>query len=144
MTYTRCWIPKGGYPTNDGYLRVLNYPRRLGGKLKMWHRLVWEVVYGEIPDGYEVNHLCKVRQCCNPTHLEILTRSEHRTKDNTGRYQERRVRVFAMHMAYPYLTQREIADEFNMSQSSVSVILREMKEEYKNQTKSNQTKEKYL
>lgn len=137
MKYTNCWVPSGGYPTKDGYLRVLTQVRRLGGKLKMWHRLVWEAVYGDIPKGYEVNHLCKNRKCCNLTHLEILTSSEHRSKDNTGRYQDRRVKVFAMHKAYPHLTQREIAAEFGMSQSSVSVILREMSETYNKQTKVN-------
>jgi len=86
LIYTDCWVPKGGYPTQDGYQRVLTQQRRLGGKLKMWHRLVWEIVNGEIPKGYEINHLCKTRKCCNIAHLECITRSSHRAKDNTQRY----------------------------------------------------------
>jgi hypothetical protein len=84
--YTDCWEPSGGYPTDDGYKRVLTHPRSKGGKLKMWHRLVWEIVNGDIPEGHEINHLCKNRKCCNIDHLEMLTRSEHKSKDNAERY----------------------------------------------------------
>lgn len=137
MKYTNCWVPKGGYPTQDDYLRVLTHSRRLGGKLKMWHRLVWEIVYGEIPEGYEVNHLCKVRQCCNPTHLEVLTSSAHRTKDNTGRYQGRRDMIYEMHLSSPDMSQRKLGKLFGVAQSSVSVILRDMHEANNKQTKIN-------
>ena len=137
MKYTNCWVPRGGYPTQDGYLRVMTHVRSLGGKLKMWHRLVWEIVKGPIPKGYEVNHLCKNRKCCNVDHLEVLTSSEHRTKDNTGRYQGRRLEVYALHLANPDLTQQQLATYFGLAQSSVSVILRDMHEANNKQTKIN-------
>lgn len=53
----------------------------------MRHRWFFEVAFGLIPDGYEINHLCKNRRCCNINHLEQLPTTEHRSKDNAGRYE---------------------------------------------------------
>lgn len=127
QTYTDCWEPRGGYPTDDGYKRVLTHPRSKGGKLKMWHRLVWEIVNGDIPEGYEINHLCKNRKCCNIDHMEMLTRSEHRSKDNAERYRDRAEEVYQAHLANENLTQRQLAVMFGISQSGVSTILKRLR-----------------
>jgi hypothetical protein len=34
------------------------------------HRYAWEHLRGPIPEGYELDHLCRVRNCVNPEHLE--------------------------------------------------------------------------
>jgi hypothetical protein len=52
----------------------------------MRHRWFWELLVGPVPEGHEVNHLCKNRRCCNVEHLECLTVTEHRSKDNALRY----------------------------------------------------------
>jgi hypothetical protein len=46
------------------------------GRLVMAHRFAWERVNGPIPEGLEPDHLCRVRRCVNPSHLEVVT---HRT-----------------------------------------------------------------
>jgi len=38
------------------------------------HRFAYELLVGEIPDGLDLDHLCRVRHCVNPTHLEPVTR----------------------------------------------------------------------
>ena len=38
------------------------------------HRLAYEVLAGPIPEGMEIDHLCRVRNCMNPVHLEAVTR----------------------------------------------------------------------
>lgn len=39
------------------------------------HRIVYELVNGPIPEGLELDHLCNVRHCCNPDHLEPVTQA---------------------------------------------------------------------
>lgn len=41
------------------------------------HIVAWERAYGPVPDGMEVEHLCRVRHCCAVHHLELVTRSEN-------------------------------------------------------------------
>lgn len=32
---------------------------------------------GEVPDGLELDHLCRVVSCCNPAHLEATSHKEN-------------------------------------------------------------------
>lgn len=56
----------------------------------MNHRLVWEKAHGPIPEGYEVNHMCGNRACCNLEHLELLDRNTHLVMTNEERYVSRK------------------------------------------------------
>jgi len=56
-----CW------PTGYGYLPGL--PR-----LVLAHRFLYEQMVGPIPEGMEIDHLCRNRNCVNPGHLEPVTR----------------------------------------------------------------------
>ncbi len=48
-----------------------------GGKMIRAHRFSYEVHVGSIPAGLDLDHLCRVRHCVNPAHLEPVTRSEN-------------------------------------------------------------------
>ena len=37
------------------------------------HRIAYELLVGPIPDGLQLDHLCRVRNCVNPDHLEPVT-----------------------------------------------------------------------
>lgn len=41
------------------------------------HRYCYELRIGLIPDGKELDHLCRVPSCVNPEHLEPVTRREN-------------------------------------------------------------------
>ena len=41
------------------------------------HRFAYELLVGSVPDGFDVDHLCRVRRCVNPAHLEPVTRAEN-------------------------------------------------------------------
>ncbi len=41
------------------------------------HRAAYQLLRGAIPEGLELDHLCRVRHCVNPHHLEAVTRSEN-------------------------------------------------------------------
>ena len=46
------------------------------------HRVYFEYATGTtIPAGMELDHLCRVRDCANPDHLEVVT---HRVNDLRG------------------------------------------------------------
>lgn len=59
----------------------------------MFHRTVYRLHFGEIPDGYEIDHICNIRACCNPEHLRALEGSIHATISNQNRkgYKVKRV-----------------------------------------------------
>lgn len=67
-----CWLWTGTIALN-GYGLIY----RQGGPLVGAHRLAYEVHVGPIPKGYELDHLCRVRRCVNPAHLEPVTHSEN-------------------------------------------------------------------
>ncbi len=41
------------------------------------HRYVWEQLVGPIPEGMQLDHLCRNRRCANPDHLEVVTPCEN-------------------------------------------------------------------
>lgn len=47
------------------------------------HRVAYELFRGPIPVGLELDHLCRVRSCVNPEHLEIVTRRENMLRGPT-------------------------------------------------------------
>ncbi|MFF0744203.1 HNH endonuclease signature motif containing protein [Streptomyces sp. NPDC004111] len=59
-----CWIWTGCLD-RDGYGRM-----RVDGRRQYVHRLSYEGLRGRIPAGLEIDHLCRVRACANPDHLE--------------------------------------------------------------------------
>jgi len=81
-----CWEWMAGFAGN-GYGSFY-----LNGKRVKAHRFAYEVLVGIIPDGLEIDHLCRNSKCVNPDHLELVTHSENVRRGlapNTGRqYQE--------------------------------------------------------
>lgn len=43
------------------------------GKFYKAHRYSYEMSHGAIPPGYQIDHLCRVRECVRPAHLEAVT-----------------------------------------------------------------------
>lgn len=69
-----CWLWAGTI-NNTGY-GVL----KRGGTdhvVVLAHRLAVQLDGREIPEGLVIDHLCRVRHCVNPAHLEIVTNREN-------------------------------------------------------------------
>jgi hypothetical protein len=69
-----CWLWTGGQ-NSVGY-GVIRRGRKDEG-IALVHRAAWESVRGPIPPGMTIDHACRIRLCCNPNHLEVVTLSEN-------------------------------------------------------------------
>ncbi len=48
------------------------------------HRFSYALLVGELVPGLDLDHLCGVRRCVNPSHLEQVTHAENVRRGNTG------------------------------------------------------------
>lgn len=67
---TGCWLWTGATNSN-GYGQI-----KVDGRTTYAHRFAYEVARGPVPAGMELDHLCSVRRCVRPSHLEAV---DHRT-----------------------------------------------------------------
>lgn len=75
-----CWIWAGGInPNGYGFFNILDEGKRT---TRPAHRFMYGVVHGEIPEGLEIDHLCRVRACVNVGHLEAVTHAENVRRAN--------------------------------------------------------------
>lgn len=63
-----CWIWIANRVGN-GYGQI----NLRGGKKRLVHRVLWEILRGPIPQGMILCHKCDKPSCCNPDHLFIGT-----------------------------------------------------------------------
>jgi hypothetical protein len=67
---TLCWIWKGTKTAPYSYGQT-----HLRGVRMTAHRAVWLERVGPWPEGKQADHLCKVKSCVNPDHIEPVTAS---------------------------------------------------------------------
>lgn len=115
-TETGCIVPTSHKLNKDGYFRYRGFESNEKGrkKLVMYHRLVWERAYGTIPEGCEIDHICRNRACCNLAHLQCLEGHEHTVKGNKLRYKERKEDAYVYWLKHQ-CTGTKLAKEFGVS-----------------------------
>lgn len=68
---TECWLW-------DGFIQRTGYGWFwMRGRNVLAHRAAYELFVGPVPDGLQLDHLCRVRRCVNPSHLEPVTLQEN-------------------------------------------------------------------
>lgn len=72
----RCWLWTG-YINDTGYGVVWVSP---GLAMRNAHRVAYMLLVGPIPDGLVLDHLCRVRHCVNPAHLEPVVPRENKLR----------------------------------------------------------------
>lgn len=77
---TGCWVWMG-CKLPRGYGRFWK-----DGGMRLAHRVAYELFTGPIPDGLQLDHLCRVPGCVNPAHLEAVTHAENVRRGDRTRY----------------------------------------------------------
>ncbi len=66
-----CWEWQGAKHQGYGVVAVSRIRKR------RVHRLIYEMVYGPIPTGLQIDHLCRNRSYVRPDHLQVVTSKEN-------------------------------------------------------------------
>lgn len=61
-----CWLWSGALTNGYGTMNI-------NQKTVPAHRFSYELHKGKIPEGLQIDHLCRVHNCVNPDHLEAVT-----------------------------------------------------------------------
>lgn len=69
VPWSGCWLWIGSISEKSGYgVFRIGLHRNIGA-----HVFSYEKYKGKVPDGLVIDHLCRVRCCVNPDHLEAVT-----------------------------------------------------------------------
>lgn len=77
--FSDCWYWNRS-PNSYGYGQF--WLKNLGRSVAA-HRVAYVLAYGDVPPGTEIDHLCRVRHCVNPLHLEAVTQAENNRRSNS-------------------------------------------------------------
>lgn len=73
-----CWLWIGKWQ-HQGY-GIACLPNRAS---QVAHRWVYRMLVGEVPAGLDLDHLCRVRCCVNPAHIEPVSHRENILRGDT-------------------------------------------------------------
>jgi DNA-binding XRE family transcriptional regulator len=100
-----------GFTGEDDYGRVYG-PRELA------HRRRWREERGPVAEGLELDHLCRVRACVNPEHLEPVTHAENMRRAYLEVVDSDRSRMTAVRVSMG-LSQSQVASRLGITQTTV-------------------------
>lgn len=114
---TPCWVWQRSI-SSTGYGVFGGSPK------KQAHSEYYETVYGIVPPPLELDHLCRVRCCVNPEHLEAVTHAENmRRGKNTKLTRTDVEEIKRLHSSGDY-SQRSLGERFGVSESAVHLIIK--------------------
>lgn len=116
-TVTGCWIWQRS-KTAQGYGNIT-----VNNKQVLAHRFLYEQYKGVVPEGMELDHLCKNKFCINPDHLQPVTHAENCRRGPKSKLDWQDVRKIKTMLAAG-ATHREIAEQFNVTHTTIGSIAR--------------------
>lgn len=80
-----CWYWLGSCDTS-GYAKF-----KLRQRTVEVHRYAYERLVADIAEGMTIDHLnCTSRRCCNPEHMQVVTRGENSERANATRWHDQK------------------------------------------------------
>ena len=77
-----CWLWRGRSNARTGHSNITRSKIEGGGSVGV-HVLSYTLAYGPIPEGLELDHVCRVPACVRPDHLEAVTRQVNLLRGET-------------------------------------------------------------
>ena len=77
-----CWV--SNYSVGSHGYSQIGWWQEGKSRMVLGHRLSYEIHNGPIPDGMTVDHICHVRRCINPDHLQLLSNRDNGIKNHKG------------------------------------------------------------
>lgn len=114
---TGCWEWAKSV-TSGGYGSVC-----VNAKTSLAHRVFYERLVGPIPEGCEIDHLCRNRRCVNPDHLEAVPRSENLRRGDGTILTVDQVREIRRLWDTGRYRRREIAEMFGIASTTVQMVV---------------------
>jgi HNH endonuclease len=118
---TPCWIWLRG-TNNGGY--GITYENQ---QIVMAHRAYYERNHGLIPEGLDIDHLCRVRACVNPAHLEVVTRSVNVRRGLAAKLSDAEREEIRTRFAAGNVSQATLARDHHIDPSVVSLLVRDLR-----------------
>lgn len=122
-----CWI-WNRHINRTGYGMMANQFHDRIIKSRYAHRHFYTLIFGPIPDGLQLDHLCRVRCCVNPNHLEPVTAKENTLRSPIKFKITDQIRKEMMELRKSGMKMRDVATQFKISRSSVIRIYHEERE----------------
>jgi hypothetical protein len=110
---TPCWVWQGGV-TGGGYGAMAT-----GRSVRSAHVVAYELHIGPIPAGLVIDHLCRVRVCCNPEHLEAVTQAENVRRSGTAKLTHEQVKEIRK---LAHADTAKVAERFGVQPASIANI----------------------
>lgn len=114
---TRCWIWTGTI-SKGGYGK-----KHVDGREWFAHRYFYEQKYGPISAELPTDHLCRVRACCNPDHVEPVTHGENVRRGLVAKLDWAKVGLIRRLYAGGSYTQTELARMFGVKPNAICKLV---------------------
>lgn len=115
-----CWNWLG--TINDGYGQ-LSINRNGKVTTKKAHILMYEKVYGPVPEGKQLDHLCRNRRCCNPDHVEPVSNSVNVRRGLSPKLTIEKAREIRERYTAGRISQLALAYEYGVSERAVNFVV---------------------